>query len=162
MLSRHLRVNLLALIASGLMIAAMFFPWWSFRFEFSEPTNLFPYLISGPGSELIGYKRSPQMTILTAVLVAAIALCLAGSVLRGRTGRWLVAASGLLVLLATWRLLVRVEAVAARFDLPIQGYTRGTLSGFAVVEVWTWLRPGLYLIVAGGLLALIASAWRRK
>jgi len=153
----HFGVNLLGVIAAGLMTAAMFFPWWSFRLAYTERTDLFPYLISGPGSELVGYKRSPQMTILTVVLIGCIVLCLVGSLLNGRRARILLVISSVLVFLASWRLLVRVASVAARFHLPIQGHGFGNYGGFATVEVWTWLRPGLYLIIAGGILAILAS-----
>ncbi len=157
-----LKVNILALIASGIMIGAMFLPWWSFRLEFSERTDLYPYLISGPGSELVGYKQSPQMMVLTTVLIAAILLCLVGSVLIGKLAKILLISSGVLVFLAAWRLLARVSSVAARFDLPVQGHGWGSLGGFAVVEVWTWLRPGLYLMLLAGVLAFVSSfaTWR--
>ena len=158
----RLGVNVLAVVAGGVMAAAMFFPWWSFRLAYTETTDLFPYLISGPGSELVGYRRSPQMAFLTGVLIACILLCLAGSVLKGKAGRVLVFISALLTFLATWRLLVRVARVAARFELPIQGHGVGNYGGFASVEVWTWLRPGLYLILLGGVLALLASLFYRR
>jgi hypothetical protein len=158
----QLNLNLLGVIAGCVMIAAMFFPWWSFRLAYSDTTDLFPYLISGPGSELVGYKRSPQMTILTGVLIACIVLCFLGSVLRGRSGRILLAVSGLLVFVGAWRLLVRVGSVAARFELPIQGHGIGTYGGFAAVEVWTWIRPGLYLIIVAGVLSIIAAIFNNQ
>ena len=80
-------VNLLALLAGLLMVIAMLFPWWSFQLEFSDQTDLYPYLIKGPGSELIGYKRSPQMTALTGVFIVATVLCLVGSFRSGRAGK---------------------------------------------------------------------------
>jgi hypothetical protein len=154
--------NILAVIAGCLMIIAMLFPWWSYQLQFNDRTDLYPYLISGPGSELVGYKRSPQMSLLTGVLIACILLCLIGSLVRGRIGRITLGVSGLLVLLATWRLLVRIASVAARFELPIQGHAIGTYGGFADVEVWTWLRPGLYIIVLGSLLALVAAIFHNR
>ncbi len=158
----QLSLNFLGVIAGCVMIAAMFFPWWSFRLAYTETTDLFPYLISGPGSELVGYKRSPQMTLLTGVLIACIVLCLLGSVLRGRSGRILLAVSGLLVFVGAWRLLIRVGSVAARFQLPIQGHGVGTYGGFASVEVWTWIRPGLYLVVAAGVLSIAAAIFDNR
>lgn len=155
-------INILAIIAGCLMIAAMFLPWWSFNLQFSGQTDLYPYLISGPGSELVGYKRSPQMTLLTGVLITAILLCLLGSLLKGRTGRILLAVSGILIFLAAWRLLIRVSGVAARFHIPIQGEGIANYEGFAMIEVSTWLRPGLYLVIAGAVLALIASLLHKQ
>jgi hypothetical protein len=158
----HLGVNLLGLSGGVLMIAAMFFPWWTFRWEFVERTDIFPYIIEGPGSELVGYKRSPEMALLTGVIIACILLCLVGSLLWGRSARILLGTSGVLVLVAAWRLLARVEGVATRFGLPIQGHGQGSMGGFAKVEVWTWVSPGLYLIVAAGVLALLASLLHSK
>jgi hypothetical protein len=153
----HLSFNILGVIAGVLMIASMFFPWWSFKLSYTETTDLYPYLIDGPFSELIGYKRSPQMTILTGVIIACMVLCLWGSVLKGRKSRIMLAVSGVLVLLAAWRLLARVTGVAARFGLPIQGHGWGQYGGFAKVEVWTWLQPGVFLAILGGILAILAS-----
>lgn len=155
-------VNLLAFLAGLIMIAAMLVPWWSFQLEFSEQTDLYPYLLDGPGSEFVGYKRSPQMTILTGVYIVAIGLCLLGSFGTGRTPRIFLFISGILIFLGAWRLLMRISDVAARFDLPIQGNTRGNYGGFAEVYVSTWLRPGMYLILAAGALALLAALFQKK
>jgi len=155
-------VNLLALIAGAIMIFAMLIPWWSFQLEFSEQTDLYPYLLDGPGSEFVGYKRSPQMVLLTGVFIVAIGLTLAGSFLGGRASRVMLLISGVLIFLGVWRLLIRISDVAARFDLPIEGNTRGNYGGFAEVYVSTWLRPGMYLIVLAGILVLIAGLFQKK
>jgi hypothetical protein len=67
-----------------------------------------------------------------------------------------------LILLAAWRLLIRVAGVAARFNIPLQGEGIANYEGFALIEVSTWLRPGLYLVVAGGLLALVAAIFHHR
>ena len=144
------------------MIIAMFFPWWSFYLQFTGQTDVYPYLISGPGSQLVGYKRSPQMTLLTGVLIVAIALCLSGAMLRGKAGRVMLASSGLLVLLSAWRLLIRVGSVAARFHIPLQGHGRASYEGFALIEVSTWIQVGLYLVVVGAICALLAAAFHNR
>lgn len=154
-------VNVLGLIALILMILAMFQPWWSFTLQETKKTDVYPYLIDGAGSEMIGYKRSPQMTLLTGVLVACILLTLVGSLLKGRISQILLAVAGVLTLLGTWRLLARVAGVAARFEIPLQGQGRAIYEGFAQIEVATQLEPGTYLIVAGGVLALLASLLHR-
>ncbi len=155
-------VNLLGFLAGLIMITAMLIPWWSFQLEFSEQTDLYPYLLDGPGSEFVGYKRSPQMTILTVVFVITILLTLIGSFQKGRAARVLLLLSGALIFLGTWRLLLRISDVAARFGLPIQGHTRGNYGGFADVYVSTWLRPGMYLILFAGILVLCAGLFRDK
>jgi hypothetical protein len=144
------------------MIAAMLFPWWSFALEYSEESDIYPYVISGPASELVGYKRSPQMTLLTGVLISCIVLCFVGSVLKGRIGRIILGAAGVLSLLGAWRLIARVAGVAARFDIPIQGRAVVWYEGFAPTEVSARLRPGLYLIVLAGVLCLVASMFHNK
>lgn len=155
-------VNLVALVAAVIMIAAMLVPWWSFQLEFSEQTDLYPYLLDGPGSEFVGYKRSPQMTILTIVFVVTIVLTTIGSFKKDRTARIMLLASGALIFLGVWRLIARITDVAARFDLPIQGTTRGNYGGFADVYVSTWLRPGMYLIIVAGGLVLLAGLLQNK
>ena len=102
------------------------------------------------------------MTLLTGVLIACILICLAGSLLRGRVAMIMMGASGLLVLVAAWRLLARVSGVAERFGLPPIGHAWGSLGSFAKVEVWTWLQPGLYIVAAGGILAILAGLLHRK
>ncbi len=153
----RLGVNILGLVAVVLMIVAMFQPWWSFTLLETKKTNIYPYLIDGAGSEMIGYKRSPQMTLLTGVLVSCILLTLIGNLLKGRSSRVMLAVAGVLTLLGAWRLLARVARVAPRFDLPIQGQGRAVYEGFAQIEVSTQLEPGTYLIAAAGILVILAS-----
>lgn len=156
-MKRTFSFNYIGLLAGILMVAAMIFPWWSFSLQFSGQTDLYPYKLDGPGSELVGYKRSPQMGLLTNILAGSIGLAFIGSLLKGKISRALLALSGLVVFLAAWRLLIRVEAVAQRFHVPIQGHGIAHQDGFARMEVYTWLQPGFYLIVAGGVVALIAA-----
>jgi hypothetical protein len=158
----HFGVNLLGIGAGCLMILAMFFPWWSFRWEFVEQTDVYPYVLSGPGTELVGYQRSPEMLLLTGVVIACILLCLLGSLIKRRAGWIMMAISGVLILIAAWRLIARVSGVAARFGLPVIGHGRGNLGGFAWVETWTWLQPGFYLVVSAGVLALAAGLLHHK
>jgi hypothetical protein len=149
-------MNFIGITAAGLMTAAMFFPWWSIKLQFSEKTLLYPYLLDGPISEFVGYKRSPQMMILTGVLILAIVLCLAGSFLSKRAGRICMAISVAVTFLAIWRLLARIGNVASRYHLPLQGHEQGSLGGFAKVWVTTLFEPGFYLIGIAALLALAA------
>jgi hypothetical protein len=158
---RSFSFNYIGLLAAVVMVIAMQLPWWSFSLEFAGQTDLYPYLIDGPGSEIVGYRRSPQMGLLTNVLIGCIVLAFAGSLLKGRLGGALLIASGLVVFLAAWRLLVRVEGVAERFHVPIQGHTIAHLDGFARMEVYTWLQPGVYLIALGGILVILAGLFNR-
>ncbi len=150
-------VNMLAILAVAFMVYAMFQPWWSFKLEGSPRTDVYPYLIDGPGSEFIGYRRSSQMELLTVVLVGCIVFTFLASFLPGKISRIMLAVSGVLTLLGTWRLLVRVSGVAARFEIPLQGEGRATYQGFAQIQVWTRIGLGTYVIAIGALLAILAA-----
>lgn len=154
---KRVEINLLGVLGSLLMILAMFFPWWTFAMEFNEPTNLYPYLLDGPASEIIGYKRSSQMTLLTVVLVVCILLALVGAFSPKRRSRLLLVISGVLNSLAVWRLLARIGGVAANYNMPIQGESIASYGGFAKVKVWSKIQPGLYLDVAGIFLVLLGA-----
>jgi hypothetical protein len=155
-------INILGILSGTVMFVAMLIPWWSFTLQVMGQTDLYPYLVDGPASEFLGYRRSPQMTILTVLLAVCILLCIVGSFLKGRRGRIMLAIAGALTFLAVWRFVARIADVAARFHLGIQGHGIGSLGGFAKVEVWTWIRPGLYLISIGALFAIIASLLASK
>ena len=150
-------LNILAVVAVVLMIVAMFLPWWSLGLQGLMQTDIYPYLIDGPGSELVGYRRSPQMRLLTGVLVFSILLTFLGSFIKGKWSRISLIVGGALALLGTWRLLARVAGVAARFHIPIQGEGRAIYEGFAQIEVWTKLQLGTYMIIAGAILAILAA-----
>lgn len=155
--------NVLGLLSGISMILAMLFPWWYFKMDINvAPTVLYPYIINGPAAEFIGYKRSPTMTILAIVLIVCIILLFLGSFLKKKIGRIFLFSSGAIILLAVWRLLVRVAEVAERFEVPMQGNKWASYGGFARVEVWTRLEPGVYFAVVAGLLAIIASIFHKK
>jgi hypothetical protein len=154
--------NLIGIIATAIMIYAMYQPWWSFQLEGSRQTDVYPYLIDGPGSEFIGYKRSPQMTLLTGVLIASITFTFIASYLPGKSSRIILVVTSLLTLLGAWRLLVRVSGVAARFEIPIQGEGIATYESFARIHVWTRIGAGTYWIAAGALLALLAAILHKR
>lgn len=148
--------NLLALVAVVLIVMGITRPWWSLTL-FGNESDIYSYQIVGPLCELLGYKRSPQMLLLTRILVGAVVLVALGSILRGWPGRILIALGGILVLLGVSRFLGRIAEVAEGFNVPIQGHGIGDYGGFAKVEVSTRLRTGLYLTRAGGIVALLAS-----
>jgi hypothetical protein len=155
--------NFLGLISGASMIASMFFPWWYFKMDMNfESTIIYPYLIDGPMSQFVGYKRSPTMTILTIVLIVCILLILVGSFFKKKTGRIFLFSSGAIILLAAWRLMARIAGVADRFGVPIQGYQIARYEGFSDVQVWTRIEPGLYLAVFAGLFAIITCFIYKK
>ncbi len=148
--------NLLALVAVVVMVMGITRPWWSLTL-FGNESDIYPYQIVGPLRELLGYRRSPQMLLLTRVLVGAVVLVALGSILRGWPGRLLIALGGIIVLLGVSRFLGRIAEIAGDFNVPIEGRGIGDYGGFAKVEVSTRLRTGLYLTRYGGIAALLAS-----
>ena len=155
--------DFLGLISGASMIAAMFFPWWYFKMDMNfVPTIIYPYLIDGPMSQFVGYKRSPTMTILTIVLIVCILLIIVGSFMKRKTGRIFLLSSGAIILLAAWRLMARIADVADRFEVPIQGYRIAKYEGFSDVQVWTRVDPGLYLAVIAGVFAILAFLFHKK
>jgi hypothetical protein len=152
-----LGINVLAFVALLLMAYAMTQPWWMFQLEGSPRTEVYPYLIDGPGSEFIGYRRSPQMEILTGVLGACIVMAAVGVFLPGLASRILLGFSGMVIVLGTWRLLSRLAGVAARFEIPLQGEGIATYDGFANINVWTQLGLGTYLMLAGALFVFLGA-----
>ncbi len=149
-------INLLALVAVVLLGVALKYPWWSFDTDATGETRVYAYRIDGAAVDVIGYRRSRQMTILTAVLVACVALALLGSLMRGRFGRVLLAIAGLLTLYGSYRLIDRIGQVAERSGILMQGTTQ-TYEEFVYMTVTSRLEPAMYLTVAGGVLCLLAA-----
>lgn len=154
-------INWLALLATGLMAAAMLSPWWTLAFKGNVPSDIYPYLIDGPASEFIGYKRSTQMTILTYALSVGIGLSLLGSVLRGRAGRLALFVGALVSGYGTYRLVARISMVAERYGIPLQG-SAITYEEFAPTRVEGTIRPGIPLMAAGAVLCLLAAVLHNK
>ncbi len=150
-------VNILALASGCLMIAAMLFPWWRVAIIGREGTNVYPYLIDGAASELLGYKRSAPMTIFTVVLIVCIVLCFVGSVLKGIKGRIVLGVAGIFALLATGGFLYRIYRVCEMYEISLQGFTV-TTAEMVPFEVETGFQVGFYLIIAAGVLCLVSCA----
>jgi hypothetical protein len=154
-------INIIALAAVCLMAAAMFYPWWNIWFEGNRSTDIYPYLIDGPASEFIGYKRSTQMRILTYALSAAIGMAALGTLLRHRVGRILLLLASLLSLYGAYRLVGRISLVAERYGIPLHG-SAISIEEFAPTRVTGTIRPGLPLMIAGGVLCLLAAVLHNR
>ncbi|PKO06759.1 MAG: hypothetical protein CVU41_05335 [Chloroflexi bacterium HGW-Chloroflexi-3] len=156
-------INPLALFAVISLIISLLFPWWTLAVSvMKRPTDIYPYLIDGPASDFIGYKRSPQMTILFILLIICIFLFLLGSFIRGKGIAITTAVGGVLVGLAIWRFLARIQGVAALYEVPIQGHGVGSYGGFALVDVYTLIQPGLYLAIAAAVLGVLSGLFHKK
>ncbi len=155
------RLNLLALVAVLVLALALRYPWWSFDTDVTDKTTVYAYRIDGAAIDVIGYRRSRQMTILTGVLVGCVALAFLGSLMRGRPGRVALSVAGLLTLYGSYRLLARIAQVAERSGILIQGTTQ-TREEFVFMTVTSRIEPAMYLTVAGGVLCLLAALLHNK
>lgn len=156
-------INPFALLASICLILSMLFPWWTLEVSvMPRPTDIYPYLVDGPASEFIGYQRSPQMAILFYLLLVCIALLTIGSFVKGKASAISVIAAGILVGLAIWRFLIRIAGVARIYEVPIQGHGVGSYGGFAFVDVYTTIQPGIYLATIAVVLGLMAGFFHNK
>ncbi len=151
-------VNLLGVVSGCLMIAAMLLPWWRIAIIGRAGTNVYPYVISGAASELLGYKRSAPMIIFTGVLIICIVLCFVGSFLKGLKGRIVLGVAGIFALLATGGFVYRISLVCGRYDIAIQGKTV-TTAEMIPIDVVAGFQTGLYLIIGAGVLCLLSSAF---
>ena len=156
-MKRLISANILGLVSGCLMVASMLLPWWRVAIVGRPGTNVYPYAISGAATELLGYKRSTEMIILTCILITCIALCFVGSTLKGTRGRATLGSMGIVVLLATLGFALRISIVCKRFGIPIQG----SIVRMAY-QVRTGFQAGFYLIILAGLLCLASSAFHEK
>lgn len=157
--------NILGIAAGIVMVVAVRSPWWIIKLGIGDDSFVYPNIIRGPITEAIGYRRTEQMKYLMAVLIVGIVLCFLGSFLSRWKGRLALLFAGVLGSLVLWRFIVRIQDMASRFDMPIQG--KGTLyySGFDVLDVTARIGQGLYLMaVATGLaiLAALLHGWLRR
>ena len=158
-----LGINPLALLAGVLLFIGMLFPWWTMEVSvMPRPTDIYPHLIDGPASEFIGYTRSPQMAILFYLIVTCIVLFVTGSFIKGKGIAIALTVAGVLVSLAIWRFLARIAGVAAIYNVPIQGHGVGNYGGFAMVDVYAVLQPGIYLASIAAILGVLAGFYHKK
>lgn len=163
MLNTKFGINPLALLAGILLSISLIFPWWSLEVSvMNRPTFIYPYLIDGPASEIVGYQRSPQMAILFYLLLVCLGLFFTGSFLRNKVLKITSITAGVLVGLAIWRFLDRIAGVAALYEVPIQGHGIGSYGGFAFVDVYTVIQPGLYLASISAVLGILAGLFHQK
>lgn len=155
-------VNVLAVLAGLAIAVSLLYPWWGLRIGFMGWTYVYPYVIRGSATEVIGYRRTDLMPLLTAALAIDIALCLIGSVLRGRKGRIVLTLSTVLGGLVIWRFLVRVGSIAGRYHTPIQGEGVASYMAFSPMHIFTRLQPGFYLMLAGTVLCVLAAIFHEK
>lgn len=156
-------INPLTFLSAILLSLSLIFPWWTLDVSvMPRPTNIYPYLIDGPASEFIGYKRSSIMTILFILLFVCIFLFILGSFLKGKGFAITNIVSGALVALAIWRFLVRIGGVAAMYEVPIQGSGVGSYGGFARVDVYSQIQPGIYLAALAAIIGILSGFFHKR
>ena len=157
MKTRRALPNLVAILGGLLIGASLLYPWWSLDIEIIGKTNVFPYIIRGPATQLLGYRRTAQMPLLTAFLVACVVLALLGSVLGRRAGRLAFVGASLFSALAAWRFHSRALDIAGRYNMTaVNGSTIARLGAFSPLHVAARLEPGFYLNLAGAAVCFVA------
>lgn len=154
--------NILALVAALLIVGALIKPWWSLDIQVIGKTYVYPYIIRGPATEIIGYRRTPQMPILTGLLVGCIVLSVIGSFLGRRAGPLALLAGGLLSALAAWRFYERALSIASRYNMTsVNGQSVARLMAFSPLRVVARLELGYYLNLAAVAVCLLAALLHR-
>ncbi len=149
--------NVFALLGSLLIAVSLAYPWWSLDIQFVGKTDIFPYIIRGPATQVLGYRRTAQMPLLTGIVVACVLLPLLGSFLGRRSGRAVLLLSGLLSGLAAWRFYARALDIAGRYQMTsVNGETIARVGAFSPLHVAARLESGFYLNLAGGAVCLLA------
>jgi len=149
--------NWLAVLSGIILAAAMWFPWWSLQIQYIGLTYVYPYIIRGPATTILGYQKTSQMPLLTGLLIGCIALSLVGSVLRRWRGRIVLGVGSVLTLLAVWRFYVRAGSIASRYGMAVQGEAIATYGGFSPVHVSAKLERGFFLALIAAALCLLAA-----
>lgn len=149
--------NFVGLLSVALMALGMRLPWWGLNIGWTGWSYVFPYIIRGPATELIGYRRTAQMPLLTGLLIAAIALAFLGSWISRWKGKAALALAGTVACLGVWRFLARATSIAQRFRVPLEGRGTASYGGLSPMQVTTKLQPGMYLMAAGAALCLVAA-----
>ena len=156
MKSSKFEINMLALLGVGFLIASVFIPWWGFFTNNNTESFLYPYVIKGPVTMMVGYVRSPQMILLTVGLVVSIVLGLLGSFNQKIAGKIFRLLSGLITFFFLWRFTYRMSQIAESYNLPLSGVGDAEYSGFFVATATTSLKPGFYLAGVGAVLLILA------
>jgi hypothetical protein len=155
--------NILAIAGALAIVVSLLYPWWSLEIEIIGKTDIYPYIIRGPATEVLGYRRTAQMPLLTGVLIACILLALVGSVLGKRAGRLALFGAGLFASLAAWRFYVRALDIASRYHMTsVNGQTVARMMSFSPLHVAARLQPGFYLDLVGAGLCLLAALFHTK
>ena len=159
-----LGINLPGFLAAILGSISMLFPWWHFGIEIANdgPSEIYPYLIVGAASSMVGYKRSPTMMILTILIIVCLLFILISSLIKSKITIGLMAGSGVLILLACWRFYERMNSVSEGYNMPVQGRGTADYGGLAVYMVHNYFQPGIYLAVVAGFLAILAAIFYKK
>lgn len=154
--------NILAIAAALLIVGSLLKPWWSLDIEVIGKTYIYPYIIRGPATEVIGYRKTAQMPLLTGFLVACIVLALIGSVLKKKAGRIVLLLAGVFASLAAWRFYVRAADIASRYHMTVQGHAVARWMAFSPLRVAGKLEPGFWMVLAGAGLCFVAALLHGK
>jgi len=157
MTKRFTLPNILAILGALFIVASLVYPWWSLDIEVIGKTYVYPYIIRGPATEVIGYRKTAQMPLLTGALVACIVFALIGSVLKKMAGRIVLLLAGILGSLVVWRFYARAGSIASRYHMTVQGHAVARWMAFSPLKVAGKLELGFWLAIAGAVLCFLAA-----
>ena len=157
-MKRWLGIDPLAVLAGIVLVASLLQPWWSFDMGLPEFTDVYPYVMRGPGTEFVGYRRTSQMEMATYALAAAAIFIVLGAVLRGWKGRIPLLLAAAVIWLIRSRFWVRIQDMAARNDFQLNGSGWAEYeSAMAIVWVTTRIGEGFRLAAVAAGLCLLAA-----
>lgn len=149
--------NIIAILGGLLIAVSLANPWWSLEIEFIGKTLIYPYVIRGPATQVLGYQRTAQMPLLTGIVIACVVLALLGSLLGKWSGRLVLLLAGAFSGLAAWRFYARALDIAGRYQMKsVNGQTIAKVGAFTPLHVSARLERGFYLNLAGGVVCLLA------
>jgi hypothetical protein len=162
--------TVLALLCGGVVVAALLSPWWQITIKAGGPgesLTVYPYRLRGQrlmellldsGTYSGPSGRTRQMTLHTLALASGAALCGVGAILKGRKRGVALAAAGILVLADVYAFLQRIAGICAtNYSVPAQGRVT-VIMPIGPYDITTRFQSGLYVAIAGGVLALLAAA----
>ena len=157
-MKRTLGIDPLAVLAVFVLVASLLQPWWSFDMGLPEFTDVYPYVMRGPGTEFVGYRRTSQMEMAAYALAAAAIFIVLGAVLRGWKGRIPLLLAAAVIWLIRSRFWVRIQDMAARNDFQLNGSGWAEYeSAMAIVWVTTRIGEGFRLAAVAAGLCLLAA-----
>jgi hypothetical protein len=162
----------LILVVAGMLILSVYLPWWSAKVQLvvtpasgleSFKVMLYQHGIpTTAGAEYFQTDVTPPSQVKLAWGYAGLstALLLAGSIPKGKWGRWLIGITSLGYIVYTAGALVLMSQRTAVYGVPLMGQTVLAKQNGEIVK--TGFLTGYYLAYISGALGLVLAVFRDK